>query len=119
MGKRRRTKDELSTALWVARPPIDKPPSLTSMPFKPRTERRLTRQLGRTKRCFIMITNAVPPAISLASVPNSFSVAWTSLRFFGVRYSKGIMAASLFGELVRFLDRFDDFIVARAATQVA
>src|SRR5688572_10662562 len=119
MGNRRRMSGELSTSRCVASPPIRKPPSLISTLLRPRTERRLTRQLGRTRRCFIMITNAVPPATNLASPPNSFSVVWTSLRFFGVRYSNGIMSVSLFCELVRLLDRFDDLVVARTAAEIA
>src|SRR5687768_15304405 len=96
-----------------------RPPSFSSMLLRPRTERRLTRHVGRTRRCFIMITSAVPPAITFASVPNSLSVPWTSLRFLGVRYSKGIMRLSLFDELVCLLDRFDNLIVARAAAEIA
>src|SRR4051812_26093882 len=95
------------------------PPSWISILLSPRTERKLTRQLGRTKRCLIMITSEVPPAMSLASDPNSFNVECTSLRLLGVRYSKGIIAVSLSYELVRLLDRFNDLVVAGATAKVA
>src|SRR5258706_7056975 len=88
------------------------------MPPSPRTERRLTRQVGRTSRCFIMMTSAVPPAMSLASPPNCFKSWWTSLRLFGVRYSKGCMVPSLSVELVRLLDRLDDLVITGAAAEV-
>jgi hypothetical protein len=60
----------------------------------PRTERRLIKQAGRTRRCLIMITSAVPPAMSLASEPNCLKSCWTSLRVLGVRYSKACMMVS-------------------------
>ena len=91
-GSRRWTSREYSRVASGVKAPMRAPPAASKrMSEHPRTERRLTRRVGRNKPAFIIIISAVPPAIGRTEASSGSRSPTASRSDCASTSSKGIM----------------------------